>query len=165
MQNQISQNVAQIIEKLSGIPDLFPAGGSDGVWTAAIKKAVIELGKAKGYLLCASGFPDEAETEWLYDLVWFKNDENAHLQEIGLLLECEWIRDPYQIEYDFSKLLVGRAPIKVMIFQDYNGNLADLWKMLDDALTAFNAPAENETYILAAYCNDTGKFEIRTRSR
>ncbi len=138
-----------------------PARG-DGEWTAAIKRSLIKLGRTRGYNVCASGFPDECEKRVAFDLVWYRNEPQEHLREIGLIVESEWSRDPFHIKYDFEKLLIAKSPIKVMVFQDYKDNLAKLWSLLETGISTFQTEPAREKYFLVAYENAKNAFAVRT---
>src|SRR6266481_9092664 len=89
MNQQPTDLESEIISAITSIPAAFPAPVGDRVWTVAIKRSLIALGKKKGYSVCTSGFPDDCEREWLFDLVWYRNEPPEHLREIGLVLESE----------------------------------------------------------------------------
>jgi hypothetical protein len=119
------------------------------------------VGKKKEYSIC--GFPPDCEPEWLYDMVWFRNDSSFYLREIGLVLESEWSRDPEQISYDFEKLLIAKSPIKVMVFQDFKGNsVPQLWSLLERGIRTFKTEPANEIYILAGLQNDEYEFAVKS---
>jgi hypothetical protein len=162
MNTQPTNSEAEIISAITSIPATIPPGRGDGEWTTAIKRGLIALGRKRGYSICTSGFPGECDNEWLYDMVWYRNDPPDHLREIGLVLESEWSIDPFQIKYDFEKLLVAKSPIKVMVFQDYKDNLSKLWSLLETGIRTFQTVPAGEKYILAAYENAKGAFEVRT---
>jgi hypothetical protein len=153
---------AEIISAITSIPATIQPGRGDGEWTAAIKRSLITLGRSKGYSVCASGFPEECEREWLFDLVWYRNEPQEHLREIGLVLESEWSRNPAHIKYDFEKLLVAKSPIKVMVFQDDKDNLPKLWPLLEVSIRTFQTAPTGEKYILVAYENAKDTFSVRT---
>jgi len=153
---------AQVISAITNIPATMQPGRGDAEWTAAVKRSLITLGRARGYVVCAAGFPDECEKEWLFDLVWYRNEPQEHLREIGLILESEWSRDPFHIKFDFEKLLIAKCPIKVMVFQDYKDNLPKIWSLLETGIRTFHSQPAGERYILAAYENTKGDFSVRT---
>jgi hypothetical protein len=132
------------------------------IWTAAIKRELITLGRKKGYNVCAAGFPEECEREWLYDLVWYRNEPANHLREVALVLESEWSEYPDYIKYDFEKLLIAKSPIKVMVFSEYRGNLEELWAMLEAGIRAFKTEPASEIYILAGWDDNRNEFAFRT---
>ena len=79
-----------------------------------------------------------------------------------MILESEWNRDPYEIRYDFEKLLIAKSPIKVMVFQDSKDNLPLLWSLLETGIRTFKTEPTSEKYILAGFKNAEYEFEIRT---
>ena len=152
--------VRDIIATIERIPKDLPRGaGGDTKWTSFLKSELRKVGKKHQYLV--SPCPDDDNKEWLYDLIWFRNDSNNQLREVALVLESEWSRDPWHIQEDFEKLLVAKAPIKVMVFQNYGNNLPDLWRLLKDGIRIFEKQASDETYILAAYKREEHEFEIQ----
>lgn len=54
--------------------------------------------------------------EWLYDMVWWKED-GEYMSRIVLVLESEWSPDP-KVDGDFLKLLLARADHHVWVFQE-----------------------------------------------
>ncbi|HEY0549421.1 MAG TPA: hypothetical protein VGF13_07430 [Verrucomicrobiae bacterium] len=137
-------------------------GKCDREWTTAIKREFIRLGKEKRYQVCAGGFPGECEKEWLYDLVWYRNEPAEHLREVGLIMESEWSRVPAYVRYDFEKLLIAKSPVKVMVFSEYRKNLPELWAMLGKAIECFKTEPAQENYILAGWDSSRHEFEFRT---
>lgn len=82
--------------------------------TRNIKQIIGNLGIELGFRVCASGFED-FDSEWLYDIVWFKENEKNHLSEIEMVLESEMAYGLGDIKFDFEKLLLANAPHRVMI--------------------------------------------------
>jgi hypothetical protein len=158
---QITNLAAEIVSAVARIPAAIPPGRGNREWTTAIKRSLITLGRTRGYDVCTSGFPDECEREWLFDLIWYRNEPQDHLREIGLIVESEWSRDLSHIKYDFEKLLIAKSPIKMMIFQDYKYNLTELWSLLETAIRTFQAEPADEKYLLAGYENAKNAFAIR----
>ena len=137
--------LGSIIETLKTIPEAI-GNASAKKWTAEVKERMLELGDKEGYGV----LPRENECQWLYDLVWFNNtdDTNTHLKEIVLVLESEWAADPHQIRYDFEKLFVAKAPLKVMVFEDYGRGALTLLK---DGMRLFTQKDSSEVYLLAEF--------------
>lgn len=149
----------QIVAAIRKVAVELPRGTKDSAWTYAIKCGLLKLGQHHGFSVCASGL--DCEREWLFDMVWYKNDPQKRLQEIGLVMECEWDKKPDGIRYDFEKLLVAKSPIKLMVFQDNgDGNLPELLSQLENGIRAFKGEQSNETYILAAFRNASYNFEF-----
>ncbi len=54
--------------------------------------------------------------EWLYDVYWVKYDQDGWIRSMPLAAESEWGgRD--QADYDFQKLLIVKATVRVMIYE------------------------------------------------
>ncbi len=56
--------------------------------------------------------------EWLYDVTGLEYDSDEFLVRVALAAECEWGAQD-QIYYDFEKLLLARADLRVMVFDGY----------------------------------------------
>lgn len=53
--------------------------------------------------------------EWLYDVIWYKMGDKDQLRSVILTMESELSdRSINGIRYDFQKLLVSNAPVKVL---------------------------------------------------
>ena len=149
--------IKEVKDFILSIPnDIIPGGLSDSEWTAKIKKGFLALGKKFDYETC----PDECNPQWLYDLIWFKNNEKHHLVELGLVLESEWSKYIDDIKYDFEKLLVAKAPIKVMICQEKNGNVEDLIEMFNLGIDDHSKKDCCETYLIAIFIESEWMFKI-----
>lgn len=146
---------------LKNLPTELPRGRSDSEWTKRIKCGIGRIGLDGGLLAVASGFPTPADREWLFDLIWFQNSESHHLKGLVLALESEWNRHPDDILYDFEKLLVAHAPLKVMIFQDNGQNLPELWQMFEKSLQTYAQHDADETYVFAAFQERPHTFALK----
>ena len=118
----------EIIRAIQGGLDQLDVhiGDSTEDWTKAVKIELCRIGREEfGLKVGASGVtpfvPDYPE--WLYDVTWLKyNDDD--LTDAVLVAECEWGEDS-EIVYDFQKLLLARATLRLMIFdsgQDPQGS-------------------------------------------
>lgn len=130
-------------------------------WTNAVKKVIGELGKKHKYRVCCSGLGEDYDSEWLYDLVWYKYEKSGRLHSAPVVLESEWNRSHAEIMYDFQKLLVSSSPVKVMVFQSDEKSYDWLFKEIKSAVKSYN-PNTDCTYILACYLyiNETNMFKI-----
>lgn len=54
-------------------------------------------------------------SEWLYDVTGLQYDNDGFLIRVALAAECEWGTQD-EIYYDFEKLLLARADLRVMVF-------------------------------------------------
>jgi hypothetical protein len=68
--------------------------------------------------------------EWLYDLHWFKEGGSYRMTSLPLVVECEWAykrkgdedKDDYSaVKWDFQKLLVANAKLRLMVFRKRTG--------------------------------------------
>ena len=151
-----------IISCIKKLPDDLGKGRGDTEWTVEITRAIGTLGENQGWRVCSSKCHDLFDGGWLYDLTWYRNNPNGHLQELGLVLESEWCRKLKSIQFAFEKLLAAKSPIKVFVFQDCNGNLPQLWSFLESGIACFKSQGVHETYILAAYQEEKHEFTVRT---
>src|SRR6266404_1067718 len=155
---EIAAAITQIFVELPTQADL---GHRDRVWTKEILRQIGDLGLAHDWEVCAGGFPGRFESGWLYDLAWYRNepkgDSNGNLAEVYLVLECEW-GNLRSIKFDFEKLLLAKARLKVMIFQAHNRNAATLLAELKKCISTFHTRDASEIYILASFNNSTHQF-------
>lgn len=152
-------------EILDRRPDQRPQSNSP--WTKEILTTLCKLGKELKYKPWAAGkkpnrVPDKYGNgyEILYDASWWKLDDcdrddcDRRLISVPMVAESEWgvLRE---IEYDFQKLLIARAKVRVMV---YDGGVASernrknkpILKRLHELVGAFNG-TEGDTYLLIPY--------------
>jgi hypothetical protein len=117
-------------------------------------------------------YPPEAnrKKEFMVDFLW----EEKKLGKRALLAcESEWGSDPYgrrnkvKVTYDFDKLLVFKAPFKLLLFEsadaDASGNpkkgaftIGDVKDMLEESLRNYWHHVPGETYVFVDFPS-TGK--------
>ena len=93
-------------------------------WTQQVKNALIQLGIAREYI----PYPHCGRGEFLYDVTWLKTTDgmaDGRITQVSLVAEIEW-GDKGDVWYDFQKLLVARAGVRVMIFDNHEGLLEEL---------------------------------------
>jgi hypothetical protein len=137
-------------------------------WTLEIKKRLTRLGENYGYKTCASGFGGDCEPEWLYDIVWYKEEgegHNARLTGVSLVAESEWNLDFKHIKYDFEKLLLANASLKLMICQGHVKSKDGLMEYFKQAISKYKAGQRGDIFLIAILdCNDEEfYFESITR--
>ena len=145
--------------------DARPPWGSDEQWTRLIKKHLGKLGIAKGYGVCTAGrrskgrvkFPDGFESEWLYDMVWYRSNDDG-LIDVPLVLESEWRGD---IRYDFEKLLLARSRYRVMLFLAREDDIEATFDQLTKIVTKCRLSKKGDRYILFGLAKETGEFDNR----
>ena len=154
-----SQLKSEIVALIKSLPERLRGIGGDTSWTKFLKDEMLSLGRKHGHLVV----PNENEKQWLYDLVWFTNDQDGRLQEVTLVLESEWsTSDDWHIQEDFEKLLLAKAKLKVFIFQGHSNNFQRIWLLLHEGIRAFKNQSSDETYILAGLKTDAHEFEVQT---
>lgn len=85
--------------------------------TKSILGIVADFGKSNfNYKVSYTGGNKEGyESGWLYDLVWYTEDDKGNLKTIELALELEQLYGISNIKYDFEKLLIANSKLRVMI--------------------------------------------------
>jgi hypothetical protein len=151
----------EIVNALHAITSASMIDNRNSTWTRRIKEDIGQLGKNHNFDVCTSGCEGKFEGEWLYDLIWYKNNNNNRLETVPLVLESEWSMDDFQIRFDFEKLLVANSPLKVMIFQNCDDTSEKVFQALREGIDEYIHGA-NCTYILACYQWKHKKFETRT---
>lgn len=132
IESKIISELKFFLKEVESVPNL-----GNGYWTKRIKKRIGDLGISLGYKVATGGFRNEFENEWLYDLVWYEEDNEGCLIRIPLIVESEWDKSYKGIKYDFEKLLVGNAEKRLMICQCKQEDYHDLLLKFENAVTAF----------------------------
>lgn len=135
----------------------------DANWTYEIKKRLAELGKKHQYNISVGGFRDLYEPEWLYDLVWYKEEgegETARLIEIPLIMESEWNLHFDYIKYDFEKLLVSNAPLRLMICQCSEINRQNRIDYFRDSIMRYKSGNKDDIFLIALLDYESEEFHF-----
>ena len=134
---------------------------SNEPWTKEILTTLCNLGKDLKYEAWAAGtshnpVPDEyrEKGEFLYDVSWRELDCSCRIISFPMVAESEW-GSPQAVEYDFQKLLLARAKVRVMV---YDGGVASkrnrknrpILNRLREHVGAFNG-TQDDTYLLIPY--------------
>ena len=116
-----------VVAALDDVDGSCIAEGRDSPWTEAVLKALSQTGQKLGFYVCAAGKPPGARHgEWLWDCTWLDyegDDPHKPLRLAPMVAECEWkgsVRGSEYLKkilYDFEKLLVANAPLRVMVFE------------------------------------------------
>jgi hypothetical protein len=146
---------------IASLPGRLGHGRTNHEWTTQLKDDIGSLGVAHGWDVCTSGFPGRFECEWLYDLVWYREDAEGNLAEVYLVLESEWEEAHAAITYDFQKLLLAKSPLKLMVFETNDLHISKLLDRMERGIRAFKTQSADENYIIAAFNNSTHTFEVR----
>jgi hypothetical protein len=140
-------------------------------WTALMKKALTRVGTCFDYKVATTGCADAHDTEWLYDLVWYRHEPSVWLTakdpetkscslslltEVGLVAESEWHNDAVSIRNDFEKLLLANAPLRLMITCT-NAPLMvqQYFDYFEAAILQYRQGTPGARYLIAILVNDT----------
>jgi hypothetical protein len=158
--DQFSHYACEIEDAFAQLSSESMPNSGDTAWTQKIKEVIGDIGIHHDYVVCASGFPEKFDGEWLFDLIWYKNNENGRLDNVPLVMESEWLKSYSDIRFDFEKLLVANSPIKVMVFQNRGDTFNEIFDKLAMGIKeyAFKTPA---IYILACYQLNIDEFVVR----
>jgi hypothetical protein len=130
--------------------DIHAAGlKGDGTWTNFIKRQLGQLGTAERFKVCTAGFRDDFDPAWLYDLIWYEEDEKGFLLDVPLAAESEWKEDFKEIKYDFEKLLAVKATHRLMICQSRTKYKEDRLQYFRDAVKAYRRSQPADRYLIA----------------
>jgi hypothetical protein len=122
----------------------------NGNWTETIKKLLGNLGERLGCKVCASTWDKKYNAEWLYDLVWYRENNDGNLVEVPLVVECEWGTDTKKdIKFDFEKLLLAKADIKLMICSNNDIKSKEYLAYFREALDVCPLINNNELFLIA----------------
>lgn len=137
----------------------------DNNWTLKFKELLAAFGERIGNKVCTSGFQDIYNSEWLYDMVWYKEIEKGGIQyisEVVLVIESEWNPDFRSIKYDFEKLLVANASHKLFLCTAKDQKCDELKKYFIEAVLSYRHSRHDDRYLIAIldYYDNTFSYEL-----
>ncbi len=157
----LASKIKEALDKLREEPDR--RDWRNARWTQEILDAIVKLARDAGQEAYVSRkYKTEAHgNEWLYDLTWLEySTQERRLTRAVAVLESEWSRSHNDIFYDFQKLLLARADLRVMVFQVYN---MDQWhkvvKQFVSEIQDFEQSQANDRYLFSGWSNDLDRFE------
>lgn len=159
----------KIVRRLGRIrSDIFK--GTRPIKTRLIKVNLAVLGHKLGYKVYANGLTDEdlqkidvefANHEWLYDLLWYTEEDHYTMTSVPLAVECEWNPNKKQhikkvaysgFKYDFQKLVVCNAQLRLMIFQIKKmDDLINLEEYFNKAIQDYSLLAKGSRFLFLAF--------------
>ena len=187
LENDIAKN---IIEAIGGIDQAF-YNSKRRVKTTMVMELLTQLGDNNKHKVYSHSLSEDfrqnsnnkfVNREWLYDLVWYKDDLNESyiMKNTLLVVESEWaykrpkdkIDDKYgAIKYDFQKLLLSNAKLKLMIFrvsgktkQDIKQKLIELYNYFNNAIDKYEQMESGE-FLFIAFCDKEKSFYYSYRSK
>ena len=151
---ELKNVLEKMAEKSSGILK------GNKTWTQEIKRILGELGTNKGYMIATSGFRDEFESEWLYDLVWYYENENKMLVSVPLVMESEWQSKLDAVKFDFEKLLLANAELRLMICQCKEWQTEEYLDYFRKAIINYKLGNPSDTFLIALLDTDSEMFNF-----
>ena len=135
---------------------------SKKVWTSKVKSFVSKLAPKEGHQVYASSSKNVRGGEWLFDLIWVKgNYEENRIERVILAMESEWDRSKGSIDYDFQKLMVVRADLRVMLF---NTKKKEKWEeiisSLKEQVKKFSQSQDGDRYLFGGWIDEKEAFEF-----
>lgn len=134
----------------------------DAKWTKELKKRLARLGEKNECRVCTSGFKGEYDTEWLYDMVWYKEetteDEIKYLTEVPLVMESEWNLHFNHIKYDFEKLLLANANLKLFVCYVHSDLRQHRLNYFEKAVKNYKYGKEEDTFLIAMLDYNENEF-------
>jgi hypothetical protein len=143
-------------------PDLkaIMLGNPAALKTDAIKRIFANLGKNLGYRVAASGYADLGWEQWLYDMVWYKDDDATRmLVRIPMVLESELhlgkVANVTDVNPDFQKLIQARAEVRVWLAHFWSEDIAR--KHLENCKSqakAFSGSMPGDAYVFILWVSN-----------
>jgi len=119
-------------------------------WTYRIKELLGNLGENLNLEVCTSGFSGKFEPEWLYDLVWYLEKQDR-LKKVPLVMESEWSSTLPGVKYDFEKLLVANAELRLMICQARPEQMHEFKEYFTDAIKKYEQLNKGDKFLVAIF--------------
>jgi hypothetical protein len=115
-------------------------------WTRAVYQVLRELGCGLGFDVY-SCLPD-CHGEWLFDTVWKRKTG-----DLALVAESEWAQATKEILYDFRKVLIAKAPIKLLVYDggDEECCSQSIRNAIEECMEAYSAHVPGESYLLVSF--------------
>lgn len=133
----------------------------NSIWTFQLKKRIANLGYRLGHKVSVGTLGADCTGEWMYDIIWFVEDNNQCLVKVPLIVECEWDKSYSGIKYDFEKLLIGNAEKKLMICQARETEIENLFIKLENAIQRFQGRENDRFLIVILNCTTDDIFYYR----
>jgi hypothetical protein len=139
-----------------------PKNSNNSTWTKGILELVRNVGRSQSenYSFCPD--PDENQSEWLYDLIWYENNTKNCLINVPLVLECEWSYNWGHVKYDFEKLLIANAQYRVMICQMGKNEMSQWWENFEATIDGYMPLNKGSRFLIAILDDyDGDEFDIK----
>ena len=146
--NTLEECVKSALEAVAG--ELRGKDAGDKKWTYEIKRQ-LNVSMPRDCEACATGYGYRGK-EFMYDFAWVKQGQD---QDIGsvldllMVMECEWGKH-YGI-FDFRKLLVARADLRVMIFPGNDEWHTKFIEQMKREIEGFKKTQAGDRYLFACW--------------
>jgi hypothetical protein len=147
IENGVRNAIQQVCDTLRDEP-------SSTVLTRAIRRSLTQLAHDFGYKVrnaLPRTDPKQSDIGWLWDLSWIESDRDNTLRAIPLALESEWNSTWDEILWDFQKLLVSQADIRVMVLNTAT-DAQKQFAQLRAAVDAYSGSRAGDHYLFACWC-------------
>jgi hypothetical protein len=136
-------------------------------WTKRVKEAVSKVGRARKYVITVHGLGDKTEPQWLFDMAWSVEcgPKRAYLQRLVMIAEFEWNRKEEDLDWDFQKLMVGRADFRLFVFDQKRKD--DVKRIMDrfiEQISMYQGTQEGDRYLLAGSSTESTTFQVKAFS-
>ena len=155
--NDIIKNIENLNQERNNIK-------SDGEWTIAVKKALIDVAYEHKLRVCSrlpDDYKDNEIPEWMYDLIIYTKPDDV-FNEVHLVCESEWKLDIKEIIYDFEKLLFARSKVRLIVFQVYEEKYLEYKNTLINIIEKSGSCSNGDIYLFAIFHlnSDPGGFVV-----
>lgn len=115
------------------------------------------------------GHPKFVNREWLYDLLWYKEDNDGRYSPLDfpLIVESEWKKRRREdkkgdrhsgIKYDFQKLLLSNTGLRLMVFEISKEEDLNLLSIYFNNAIAKYTPLKRGKFLFVAFHNRKKSF-------
>ena len=135
-------------------------------WTKHVKEAIFKIGRKK-YVITTHGLGDRTEPQWLFDMAWSVEcgPKSAYLQRLVLIAEFEWNRKAVDLDWDFQKLMVGRADYRLFVFdQKSKEDVSIFIDRFVKQISMYQGTQEGDRYLFAGSSTDSNNFMVKAFS-
>jgi hypothetical protein len=166
---------------------------TQGGRTIRVMDALSDLGKEMGFSSMANRISlgkqqpqgEFKKAEWLYDLHWYEEILPSRYEQTSMILtvECEWgykrkddeNDDDYSaVKWDFQKLLVTNADLRLLIFKKRIGRGDEKTEQTNEALDkyftrtiqGYRNLADGSKFLFIAFCDkakDRFQYTLKTK--
>jgi hypothetical protein len=133
-------------------------------WTKGVKQALGEIGRYRSLAVTVHGWEGATDRQWLFDMTWAKEwgKGKEFLRSLILAMECEWNRTDEELDWDFQKLLVVRADLRLFVFNQKDKDaIEEKMARFKKQISGYRDTQDGDRYLLAGISNDASVFLVR----